>query len=205
MKKNIFLSLVVFLSTSLLFSQQIKLINKTVSDKNSRTIYLGVDNEFEIQSENFKGIQPQDGVLLAENIIKIFPKVIGKFTINFLTNEGEYPISFNVRTIPNPMPALNGQTTKEIFKNSIVNQKQLSLKNLNDDDTFFDNYKIVSFHANLDGTSYEISGDNFSNELITAINKTKNDAIFVISDIKAFNEAVNKGIDIKSVFSYKIK
>lgn len=205
MKKIIFLCLVVLLKTTFISGQQIKLTNKTVSDKNSQTLYIGVDNEFEIHCETFKGILPQVGVFLEQNIIKIRPTTVGKFTIVFLTNDGENPISFIVSVVPDPIPVVAGQITNEIFKNSLPSQNQLSLKASGNADTFFNNYKIVSFNATLNGTRYEISGNSFSNELLSAIINTKNDEIISISDIKGFNEEIKKSISIKGVYTFNIK
>ncbi|MBK9532263.1 MAG: hypothetical protein IPO42_10820 [Chitinophagaceae bacterium] len=205
MKKAIFLCLFVFLTSSLLLGQQIKLTNKTLSDKNSRTLYIGVNNEFEIQCETLKGIFPQNGVLLDQNKLSIRPTTVGKLTIVILTKDGENPISFDVRRVPDPMPVVEGESTREIFKNSLSSQSQLSLRASNSDDTFFDNYKIVSFQATLNGTNYEITGDSFSPELKSAIIKAKNDDTLAISDVKGFNDEINKSININGSFSFKIK
>ncbi|MBC7934945.1 MAG: hypothetical protein H7Y86_06260 [Rhizobacter sp.] len=205
MKKAIFLCLFVFLTSSILLGQQIKLTNKTLSAKNSRTLYIGVDNEFEIQCETLKGILPQNGVSLAQNKLSIRPTTVGKLTIVILTTDGENPISFDVRRVPDPMPVVAGEPNREIFKNSLSSQSQLSLRAFNNDDKFFDNYKIVSFQATLNGTNYEIKGDSFSPELRSAIFKAKNEDILAISDIKGFNEAINKSININGSFSFKIK
>ena len=136
MKKAIFLCLFVFLNSSLLWGQHIKLTNKTLSDKNSRTLYIGVNNEFEIQCETLKGIFPQNGVLLDQNKLSIRPTTVGKLTIVILTKEGENPISFDVRRVPDPVPVVVGESAREIFKKSLSSQSQLSLRAFNNDDSF---------------------------------------------------------------------
>lgn len=104
------------LSASLLFGQQISLINKTASDKSSKILYLGLDNELEVQCETLKGIVPQSGVSLTQNKLSIKPTVIGKLTIVILTNNGENPITFDVRVVPDPIPVVTGHPSKEIIK-----------------------------------------------------------------------------------------
>ena len=53
MKMN--LLIVVFLIfTQYSWGQSINLINKTVSDKNSKTLYIGIDNELTITKCNYK-------------------------------------------------------------------------------------------------------------------------------------------------------
>lgn len=205
MKKAIFLCLFVFLSSSLLWAQHIKLTNKTLGDKSSRTLYIGIDNEFEIQCETLKGILPKYGVSLAQNKLIIRTATVGKFTIVILTKEGENPISFDVRRVPDPIPVVAGESAREIFKNLLSSQNQLSLRALNNDDTFYDHFKIVSFLATLNGTNYEITGDSFSPELKSAILNAKYEDTLSISNIKSYNDAINKSININGSFSFKIK
>jgi hypothetical protein len=205
MKKATFLCLFVFLPASLLFSQHISLINKTLSDKSCKTLYLGIDNELEIQCETLKGILPQSGVSLKQNKLSIKPSLIGKLTIVILTNNGENPITFDVKAIPEPIPVVTGQPTKEIIKISLSSQIQLSIKTFNNEDTFFDNYKIVSFQATLNGVDYDITGDIFSTELKSAIIDAKNNDVLAITDIKSFNEEINKSVKINGSFNFKIK
>ena len=204
MKKASFLCLFV-LSASLLFGQQISLINKTTSDKSSKILYLGLDNELEIQCETLKGIVPQSGVSLTQNKLSIKPNVIGKLTIVILTNNGENPIAFDVRVVPDLIPVVTGHPTKEIIKNLLSSQSQLSIKTFNNEDRFYDNYKIVSFQATLNGVDYDITGDSFSTELKSAIIDAKNNDILAITNIKGFNEEINKSVKINGSLSFKIK
>ncbi len=205
MKKATFVCLLVFLTSSLLFGQQIKLTNKSLGDKDSKILYIGIDNEFEIESETLKGCLPKQGVSLAKNKLTIRPATIGNLTVVLLTKEGENPILFSVRRVPDPMPVIAGQTNKEISKNSLSSQSQLILTAFNSDDTFYDKFIIVSFLATFNGTKYEISGDGFSPELKSAIIKAKNEEILAISEIKSFNEEIKKFININGSFSFKIK
>jgi GldM C-terminal domain len=205
MKKIIFLCLVVFLTPTLLFSQQIKLINKTVSDKNSRTLYIGVDNELEVQCETFKGVLPKEGVFLKQNNIKVRPTTVGNFTIVFLTNDGENPISFDVVRVADPIPVFAGQSDNQIINKSLLNQSQLTIKSSHNQNNFFENYKVVSFIAKLNGTNYEVTGNSFSSELTSAIANSKTDDLLAISDVRGYNEEISKSINIKGNFSFKIK
>lgn len=205
MKKATFLCLFVFLFASILFSQQITLINKTLSDKTSKTLYIGLENELEIQCETLKGIIPQSGVSLTQNKLSIKTNVIGKLTIVILTNHGEKPITFDVRVIPEPIPVVSGQPSKEIIKNLLSNQSHLSIKSRNNDDTFFDKYEITSFQATLNGIAYEVTGDRFSTELESAIIDAKNNDVLAITDIKSFNEEIKKSFKINGSFNFKIR
>jgi hypothetical protein len=205
MKKAIFLCLFVFLTAAILFGQQIQLTNMTLSDRNSRTLYVGVVNELEIQCETLKGIMPQSGVSLVQNKLDIRPATVGKLTIVFLTKDGENPISFDVKTVPDLVPVIAGHTTKEIFKNSLSGESQLSLMTIENGDTFFDNYKIVSFQATLNGIKYEITGAGFPTELRTAIINAKHDDLLAITDIKGLNEEINKSVKINGSYLFTIK
>ena len=205
MKTIIFLWLVFFLTPTLLLSQQIKLTNKTVSDKNCRTLYIGVDNEFEVHGETFKAILPKEGVILTQNKIIVRPTIPGKFTIVFLTNDGDIPISFDVIKLPNPIAVIAGQFNNELINKSQLNQSQVTIKSSNNNDLFFDNYKVASFIATLNGTNYQIIGNSFSSELSTAITNSKTDDLITISDIRGFNDKISKSININVKFSFKIK
>jgi len=142
---------------------------------------------------------------LAQNKLRINPSVIGKITIVILTNHGENPITFDVKGIPEPIPVVTGQPAKEINKVLLSGQSQLSIKTFNNEDTFFDYYKIVSFQATLNGVAYDITGDSFSTELKSAIIDAKNNDVLAITDIKSFNEEINKFVKINGSFNFKIK
>jgi len=204
MKKAIFLCLFVFLTTTLVSGQKISFTNNTLGDKNSRTLYIGIDNKLEIHGESFKGIFPQAGVFLTQNIIKIRPATIGKLTIVFLTKNGEDPIVFNVKRVPDPIPVVAGQPTNEIINRSLLDQSHLTIKSYNDD-TFFEHYKVSSFNATVNGSKYEVSGNSFSGELRSAITNLKTDDLIAISDVRVYNEENSTSINIKGDYLFKIK
>jgi len=204
MKKAIFLCLFVFLTTTLVSGQKISFTNKTLGDKNSRTLYIGIDNKLEIHGESFKGILPQAGVFLTQNIIKIRPATIGKLTIVFLTKNGEDPIVFNVKRVPDPIPVVAGQPANEIINRSLLDQSQVTIKSYNDD-TFFEHYKVISFNATVNGSKYEVSGNSFSGELRSAITNLKTDDLIAISDVRVYNEENSTSINIKGDYLFKIK
>src|SRR5215471_17034524 len=142
MSKSIFLTLIILIANSVLIAQTLQLTNRTVSDKNSRTVYIGVDNNFEIQGETFKVIVPQNGVSLKGNELTVRPNKIGKLTVLFFTKEGKMRVTFDARTLPEIMVSVAGQTSNELSKDLILNESELALKTVNSDESFFDHYKV---------------------------------------------------------------
>src|SRR5436190_13869667 len=100
MLKIIFLTSVAFVLNTSLIAQTIYLTNNTGSDKNSKTVYIGIENNFKIEGETFEGTIPQDDFSVKANVLTIRPSKIGKLTVSFLTKEGEMPVTFEVRTLP---------------------------------------------------------------------------------------------------------
>jgi hypothetical protein len=203
MFKIIFLISIAFVVDTALIAQTINLINNTVSDKNSKTVYIGIDNNFKIEGETFEGIIPQDDFSLKANELIVRPNKIGKLTVLFLTKESKIPMTFEVRTLPEVMVLVAGQSNK-FNKDLTPDDSQLTLKTVNNDD-FFNNYDITSFAATLDGKTFEVSGNNFSNELLSAIRNAKGEDMLTINSLIAFNKDINKTININGSYSFKMQ
>lgn len=205
MSKVIFLSLVILFTTTASIAQSINLINKTASDKNSRILYIGLDNNLEIKDDTFKGIEPRDGVVLEQNNLVIRPARPGKLTITFLTTEGKVPVTFDVKPVSDAVITINGQTNKGVNKELLLREAQLSLKPANNNDTLFDGYKVVSFTAQLNGKTLEITGKDFSNDLLTAIRNAQKGDVLTISSVKAFNEAIGMTVKFNRNYPFELE
>ena len=202
MKKTIVLSLVVLLSTTSSISQDLVLLNKTASDKNSKIIYIGIENVFEIQGQSLKGIVPKQGVIIKGNKLKIQPTTVGKLPIIFITGEEQKQIDFIVKRVPDITLVLEGQTKEEIQKGI---QGQITFKSTNDEDGFFADHKVVSYTATFGGKTYEISGNKFPSDLISAIGNTKNSDVLTISDVKGSDGKGNKSVNLHGPFEFKVQ
>jgi hypothetical protein len=205
MFKPIFLSLAVLFTTSASIGQSFTLINKTASNKNSRILYIGLDNNLEIKDETFKGIEPHDGVLLEQNQLTIRPVKPGKLTITFLTTEGKVPVTFTVKYVSDIIVTINGQPNKGISKDILLREGQLSLIPADNKDTLFDGYKIVSCTAQLNGKTFEITEKDFSSDLLAAIRNTQIGDILTISAVKAFNEAIGMTGKFDRKYSFELE
>jgi hypothetical protein len=205
MSKVILLNLVILFTTSALMAQSITLINKTTSDKNSRILYVGLDNSLEIKDETFKGIEPQDGVLLEQNQLIIRPGRPGKLTITFLTTEVKVPVTFTVKNVSDIIVTINGQTEKGISKDLLLREAQLTPKPADNKDTLFDGYKIVSFTALLNGKTFEIKGKDFSDDLLAVISNAQKGDTLTISSVIGFNEAVDLPVKFNRKYSFRLE
>jgi hypothetical protein len=101
------------------------------------------------------------------------------------------------------MVLVAGQSNK-FNKDLTPDDSQLTLKTVNNDD-FFNNYDITSFAATLDGKTFEVSGNNFSNELLSAIRNAKGEDMLTINSLIAFNKDINKTININGSYSFKMQ
>jgi len=205
MFRSIFLSLAVLLTMSASIEQSFTLINKTASDKNSRILYVGLDNYLEVKDETFTGIEPQDDVTLQQNILTIRPGRPGQLTITFLTTKGKVPLTFSVKYVSDANVAIGGQTNEVISKDSLLTRPRLSLEPADNKDTLFDGYKIVSFTAQLNGKTFEITGKDFSSELLAAIRDAQKGDALTISSVKAFNEAIGMTGKFDRKYSFELE
>jgi hypothetical protein len=203
MTKNIMIVLFIIFTQSS-SGQSVNLINKTVSDKNCKTLYIGVENELLVISHNSIGIEPQPGVTLEQNKLTVQPKSVGQLTIVFLTDKGKIPMAFDVRRIPDPIPVIAGQDNRQINKDIILAENLISLKT-NDDNSFFAKYEIVSFTAKFKGKIFDINGNKFSNEILKELDKAKAGDTITITSLVAHNNDVNKTINLNSNYAYNIK
>jgi hypothetical protein len=203
MTKNIMIVLFIIFTQSS-SGQSVNLINKTVSDKNCKTLYIGVENELLVISHNSIGIEPQPGVTLEQNKLTVQPKSVGQLTIVFLTDKGKIPMAFDVRRIPDPIPVIAGQYNRQINKDIILSENLISLKT-NDDNSFFAKYEIVSFTAKFKGKIFDINGNKFSNEILKELDKAKAGDTITITSLVAHNNDVNKTINLNSNYAYNIK
>ncbi|MEO7047919.1 MAG: GldM family protein [Ferruginibacter sp.] len=203
MTKNIMIVLFIIFTQSL-SGQSVNLINKTVSDKNCKTLYIGVENELLVTNDNSIGIEPQPGVSLEKNKLTVRPKSEGKLTIVFLTDKGKIPMDFDVRRIPDLIPIIAGQDNRQISKDVILAENLISLKT-NDNNSFFAKYDIVSFTAKFKSKTFDIEGNKFSTEILKELDNAKAGDTITITSLVAHNNDVNKTINLNSNYAYNIK
>ncbi len=202
MTKNILTALFIIF-THTLWGQPITLINKTVSDQNCKTLYIGIENVLLINQNNSIRIEPQSGVELEQNKLTIKPRSAGQLTVVFLTDSGEIPITFDVKRIPDLIPVISGQFNGKINKDVLLIEKSISLKTTNND-SFFVNFDVVSFTVKFDSKTYDIKGNRFSDEILNELNSTKPGDTIFISSIVGHNNDVDKTINISSNYFFNI-
>jgi len=205
MLKPIFLSLMVLLAMNASKGQSFKLVNKTASDNNSKILYIGLDNYLEVKDETFTGIEPQDNVTLQQNILAIRPARPGQLTVTFLTTKGKVPVTFSVKYVSDAIVVIGGQTGKVMSKDGLLTKPWLSLEQADDRDTLFDHYKVISFTAQLNGHTVEITGRDFSNGLLTAIRNAQKGDILGISAVKGLNEALGMTTKFNKTNSFELE
>ncbi len=205
MSKLILLSIVILFTATASVAQSITLINKTASDKNSRILYIGLYNRLEVRDETFKGIEPNDWVVLEQNKLTIRPGKPGKMTITFLTTQGKVPVTFNVKSVSDASITVDGQTTKVVNKDSLLREAHICLNPADNKDTLFDPYKVVSFTAQLNGKTFEIIGKDFSYDLLDAISKAQKGDVLTISAVKGFNEALSMPVKFNRNYSFELE
>src|SRR4051812_21717307 len=81
--------------------------------------------------------------------------------------------------------------SKVINKDSLLREAHICLYPADRKDTLFDHYKVVAFTAQLNGKIFEITGKDFSNELLAAIRNAQNGDVLTISSVNGFNEAIS--------------
>ena len=202
MKMN--LLIVFLLLTGYSWGQSINLVNKTVSNKNSKTIYIGVENEFTITGENKISVQPQWGVSLDQNKLKVRATSVGELTILFITDKDKIPIAFNVARVPDPIPVIGRHDGRQINKNILLADNAISLKS-NNENSFFYNYDIISFSVKFRNKTFDFKGNKFSTEILTELNNANTGDALTIASFVARNDDLNKTINVNSNYTFNIK
>jgi len=203
MTKNIIIVLFILFTQSSV-GQSVHLINKTVSDKNCKTLYIGVENEFLVNSNNPIDIEPQAGVAIKQNKLTFRPTSVGQITIVFLTDKNKIPVVFDVKKIPDPILFIAGQDNRQIRKDVLLAEDSISLIS-NSDKSFFKNYEIVSFTAKFKSKIFDIRGNKFSIEILKELDNVKPGDTITITSLVAHNDDVNKTFNLNGDYTYNIE
>ena len=200
-----FVALVVTMSVS---AQGIVLVNFTISQKESKTIFIGIDNKFKIEGfENLQKIEPERSIyFLRGDTLLLRPNVTGTLSITFHTKGGPQQVTFHTKVISDVSPAIGNYTTGDVVdKNEVIAQARVTMRPYKSDEIFFENYKVASFEAHVGKQVFSIVGERFTDELIAAIRQAKAGDKLILTSVKAINADVGKTIQSSSKFSFELK
>jgi hypothetical protein len=193
--------------TSFLSSgQTIGIVNKTVSDENSRTVYIGINNVFMLNDKDISIVQQEDRATVTLNgngKLEIKPMRLGLLTVNFSKNNQIVPISFEVKSLPQICPFLGGQVSKNVEKEKLADHSYLScFSDINDN--FFNGYEVKSFTAIINRKEFQ-SGALFTEELKKVISESNTGDTLVISNFILYNDKIQKTVSANTGSSFIFK
>jgi len=183
------LSLSIFICS---YGQNVRLLNQTVSNERSRNIYIGIENKFLVTDSLVTGMEQHGNASLSENRLVIRPTTPGYITLTFLKGQDKAQVIFYAKNLPQPIVVLGNQKGSKLRKDSLIANPSITVA-ADPNDVFYQGYTVESFKATLAGEEFS-SGGNFSDALKNAIRTTKSGDQLVITEIKLFNEKLNKTV-----------
>jgi hypothetical protein len=197
-------ALLAFITAIKLSAQKIEFKNLTVSDENSKTIYLDIENKFKIAGfiEQLHAASNNLSYTLHEDTLILVPVTRGYIMLSFATKYGTQQILFTAKELPMPALSIGGETNKLIPKAVCLNNGQISLQK---NDLFFENYKVDSSVININGQTFTVDGDKLPDELLAAINKAKSGDKLQFTYVSAVNPKNGMRITNPGKVSYELK
>ncbi|HEX8333954.1 MAG TPA: hypothetical protein VF622_15145 [Segetibacter sp.] len=207
MCNKFFFLLSLLVSSIFVSAQPVDVVNLIVNNKESKTAYIGVDNFYRIRNfDKYKSIVPHPQAKLLNDKLLIRAQSVGTFSVTFVTKKGaKEQVSFNVKRVPYPLIAIGEHTRTSIDKSYLLNNKRVSIITSEINDPFFEGYKVQAFIAELNGQTFTLQGNEFSDDLLAAIQKAEPGNKLTISSVKAFNADLDRHFNIDSKISFGIR
>jgi hypothetical protein len=205
----LFLPAFLFLQTS---AQTIKLENLTYGKKESRVVFTG-ENYFRlISKEAVGGFQYDKSLADIELrndslIIHVFHSV--KFPERKSNREGkndELKVAFLMKTgdrintvfpykkLPYAFASIGAQPERaKVDKTSILNSKKVEISVTGTDtESFFANYKVQQFQLSIKDKTFQITGNQLSEEALSAIALAQSGDTLTLRNIDSFDDVAQK-------------
>ena len=207
MKKKFLFLVFLSINTTFLIGQTINLFNKTNNQIDSKIVYIGIENRFQVKGyESLERIEATNNVTLVKDNLIIRPTSTGKLPVTFITKNGKAEIiQFQVREIPNPIVMVGENNMTFIAKSNLATNRVLSIKSEQINEPFFEGYNIEYFEAELNGENFKISGNQISEQLINAIDKSKSGTKLTLSLVKIYSKKLDTHIKGTGGFIFIIK
>ncbi len=183
MRKTLFLA-ILFGAGSLCYAQDPKLVNLNSLDKDSRTIFIGMENNFLIVSDSLESIEETESATLNEGVITLRPFTVGKFIVNFVRADRRIAMEFEAKTIPQVRIAVSANNDSRVKKDLLSADSHLKLMDRSGSDRFFEQFQVVSFRATLGDQTFEVTGNKLSSEILASISQAR-EVKLLINSIKA--------------------
>lgn len=201
MRKSIFLSLF-FVAGSTCFGQELKLVNLNSLDQNSRTIFIGMENNFRVVSDSVESIEENESATFRDGVITLRPFKTGKIIVNLTRSNQNIAIEFEAKAIPAPKITVSDNNDSRVKKDLLSAESHLRLMDHSGSDRFFDQFQVVSFRATLGDRTFEVTGNKFSSELLASISEEREVKV-LINSVKATSPSgysIEAGINQALVF-----
>ena len=207
MKKKLQIFLFLSLTITLVTGQTITLFNETNNQVASKIVYIGIENRFQVKEyKSLAGIEAINYITLVKDNLIIRPATPGKLPVKFITNNGKAEIiEFLVRDIPNPIITVGDNTVASIAKSNLANNSILSIKSESINESFFEGYHIEYFEAEINGENFTTNGNQISEQLLGAIQKSKIGAKLTFSSINMYNKKLETHIKMNGGFMFVVK
>ena len=199
------LSISIFFAFSLsINAQSIQLENLRVSNRESKNVYVGIENHFAVKGNALiKDILPTEGVSIYKDTLSIRAYTVGSLPITFITATGRETIIFEKQVISDPKISIGNNIDHIVSKTGLLQQRSIQfVTGLNE--SFWEGYKIDSFQVEINGLHFSEHGQDFSAALVKAIQQTKAGDEISIRNIKAYNNDLQKDLNMAGKRTFKI-
>jgi GldM C-terminal domain len=173
-------------TSSMTIGQTTVLINETGDRADSRTVYIGIDNRFKVKEPQL--IQKVKGaaVKLNKDELIIRPTSIGQLPVSFVNKNGSTEtINFRVERIPDPVFTVGENPVNVVGRKDLSAESILSINSSSSGSSFFADFDITYFEAKLNGEIFRVNGNKFPEELVKAIQRSKQGEKLALSVLKA--------------------
>ena len=181
---NFFFTLAAFIATFDALAQVFEIRNLTVSDENSKTIYIGIHNKFKVPDLTAipSAASKKTKITLKEDTLDLVPNFFGTEILTFHAKNGIQQVSFTIKRMPDMFLWISGSTDKSILKKEFLKAPQFSLA---PNDLFFKDFFLDSTILELNGKTFQINNGVLPNNLIPAIEGAKNGDRLEINYLRA--------------------
>ena len=202
---SISLSLSCFLSVA----QNITIANRW--GKDSRTIYIGIQNQLIIQGNTnaiTKINSPARSIHRVGDTLSVYPRSKGPFVIEIETTDATKSFTFVADYFPRFVIALTDSiysNQSAVSKKDVLKSGALHIAGSKDSgDRLFDHFTLTRYVLSIDGKHYHVKGKHFPKDVLKAISNMESGRVISVDDLVLYNKDTAQFLSLKGPQSFKI-
>ena len=130
-----------------------------------------------------------------------------ELTVSLITAAGKEDIKFYLKKLPHAFPAIMAlPENAKVEKDSLIASKKVEIVTATPDhEGFFKNYEIQEFELLVDNTSYKVSGNYLSTEILAAIKNARVGDKITLQHVRTINYITNRKVNFIGPTTYVLK